>query len=81
VLVAHTYNPSYSGGRDQEDCSLKPDQANNSQNPISKKKTFTKIRLVEWIKVKAVGSNPSMQKKKKKRERLDLFLTPHTQMN
>jgi hypothetical protein len=22
--VAHTYNPSYSGGRDQEDCDLKP---------------------------------------------------------
>jgi hypothetical protein len=24
VLVAHTYNPSYSGERDQEDHSLKP---------------------------------------------------------
>jgi hypothetical protein len=24
VLVAHTCNPSYSGGRDQEDHSLKP---------------------------------------------------------
>jgi hypothetical protein len=24
--VAHTYNPSYSGGRDQEDCSSKPVQ-------------------------------------------------------
>jgi hypothetical protein len=23
MLVAHTCNPSYSGGRDQEDCSLK----------------------------------------------------------
>jgi hypothetical protein len=27
VLVAHTYNPSYSGGRDQEDNGLKPAQA------------------------------------------------------
>jgi hypothetical protein len=36
ALVAHTYNPSYSGGRDQEDRSLKPAQANSSQDPISK---------------------------------------------
>jgi hypothetical protein len=30
VLMAHTYNPSYSGGRDQEDHGLKPAQANSS---------------------------------------------------
>jgi hypothetical protein len=30
VLVAHAYNLSYSGGRDQEDHSSKPDQANSS---------------------------------------------------
>jgi hypothetical protein len=35
--VAHAYNPSYSEGRDQEDCSLKPAQANSSQDPILKK--------------------------------------------
>jgi hypothetical protein len=35
--VAHTYNPSYSGGRDQEDHGLKPAQANTSQDPILKK--------------------------------------------
>jgi hypothetical protein len=29
VLVAHTCNPSYSGGRDQEDHSLKPAWANS----------------------------------------------------
>jgi hypothetical protein len=34
--VVHTYNPSYSGGRDQEDHSLKPVQANSSWDPISK---------------------------------------------
>jgi hypothetical protein len=28
--VAHTYNPSYSGGSDQEDHGSKPTQANNS---------------------------------------------------
>jgi hypothetical protein len=30
VLVAHTCNPSYSGGRDQEDHDLKPTRANSS---------------------------------------------------
>jgi hypothetical protein len=34
--VAHAYNPSYSGGRDKEDCSLKPVQASSSRDPISK---------------------------------------------
>jgi hypothetical protein len=34
----HAYNPSYSGGRDQEDCALKPGWANGSGDPISKKK-------------------------------------------
>jgi hypothetical protein len=36
VLVAHVYNHSYSGGRDQEDCSLNPAQEYNLQDPISK---------------------------------------------
>jgi hypothetical protein len=35
--VAHAYNPSYSGGRDQEDCGLKPVRANSSRDPILKK--------------------------------------------
>jgi hypothetical protein len=35
-LVAHTCNPSYSGGRDQEACDWKPVQENGLQNPISK---------------------------------------------
>jgi hypothetical protein len=37
VLVAHACNPSYSGGRDQEDHSSKPARANSLQDPISKK--------------------------------------------
>jgi tRNA A22 N-methylase len=41
VLVAHTCNPSYTGGRDQEDRSLKPAWANSLRNPILKK-PFTK---------------------------------------
>jgi hypothetical protein len=35
--VAHAYNPSYSGSRDQEDRSSKPAQADSSRDPISKK--------------------------------------------
>jgi hypothetical protein len=31
------FNPSCSGGRDQEDCSSKPAQPNSSQDPVLKK--------------------------------------------
>jgi hypothetical protein len=34
--VALAYNPSYSGGRNQEDYSSKPAQANSSRDPIKK---------------------------------------------
>jgi hypothetical protein len=34
--VAHAYNPSYSGSREQEDLGSKPARANSSQDPISK---------------------------------------------
>jgi hypothetical protein len=34
--VAHAYNPSYSGGKDQNG-GLKPTGANSSQDPILKK--------------------------------------------
>jgi hypothetical protein len=37
VPVAHACNPSYLGGRDQEDPGSKPVQANNLRDPISKK--------------------------------------------
>jgi hypothetical protein len=60
-LVAHTWNPSYSGGRDQEDRSLKPAWANNSRDPILKKPN-TKKGLMEWLKVKALSSNPDTAK-------------------
>jgi hypothetical protein len=36
VPVAHICNPSYSGGRDQEDHSSKPARANSSQDSNSK---------------------------------------------
>jgi hypothetical protein len=49
--VAHTCNSSYSGGRDQEDCSSKLAGANSSQDTISKKKkkNHHKKGLVEWF--------------------------------
>jgi hypothetical protein len=61
--VAYAYNPSYSGSRDQEDSSSKPTQANSLQDPISKK-TYHNKGLVEWFKVQALSSNPSITKKK-----------------
>jgi hypothetical protein len=67
ALVAHTCNPSYSGGRDQEDCGLKSAQANGSQDPILKK-PFTKkgwwsgSRCRPWVQM------PKLQKYKKKKK-------------
>jgi hypothetical protein len=40
--VAHSCNPSYLGGRDQEDHCSKPPQANGLQDPILKKTHHTK---------------------------------------
>jgi hypothetical protein len=40
--VAHACNPSYSGGRDQEDHSLKPAQASSSRDPVLKKNLHRK---------------------------------------
>jgi hypothetical protein len=63
VLVARTCNPSYLGGSDQEGRSSKPAQTNSSWDPASKtkqnKKPFTKIGLVECLKVKVLSSSPS----------------------
>jgi hypothetical protein len=49
VLVAHAYNPSYSGGGDQEDHSSKSAWTNSLGDPILKK-PITKNGLVEWLK-------------------------------
>jgi hypothetical protein len=35
--MAHAYNPSYLGGRDQEDCGSKPTRANSSRDPLLSK--------------------------------------------
>jgi hypothetical protein len=58
ALVAHTYNPSYSGGRDQEDRSQP--KANSVQD-ASLKKTFTK-------KAQGIGPEFKPQYHKKKKE-------------
>jgi hypothetical protein len=58
-LVAHAYNPSYSGGRDQEDCGSKTVQANSLRETLSLKKkkkpsqTSQKKKkgMVEWLRV------------------------------
>jgi hypothetical protein len=63
--VAHTYNPSYSEGRDQEDHSMKPPWASSSQDPILKKPI---TKEVEWLKVKALNTNPSKAKRFFKKE-------------
>jgi pSer/pThr/pTyr-binding forkhead associated (FHA) protein len=63
--VAQAWNPSYSGGRDQEDQGLKPVQANSSQEPISKKNQH-KIGLVEWLEVGPEFKPQYREKKKKK---------------
>jgi hypothetical protein len=47
ALVAHACNPSYSGGRDQEDHGSKPAQVNRPYL----EKTLHKKGLVEWFKV------------------------------
>jgi hypothetical protein len=65
MLVAHTCNPNYSGGRDQEDLGWKPPQANSLQDPISKipntkKRTGGVAQVVERLhsKHEALRSNP-----------------------
>jgi hypothetical protein len=73
MLVAHTCNPSYSGGRAQEDHGLKPAWANIVRPYLKKKKTKIpknhKTRLVEWLNVKALSSNTTTAKKKKKKKK------------
>jgi hypothetical protein len=54
--VVHACNPSYSGGREQEDGSSKSAQANNSIRPYLEKTLYEK-GLVEWLKQSACLAN------------------------
>jgi hypothetical protein len=67
--MAQSYNPSYSGGRDQEDCGLKSTWAKSSDR-LYLEKPFTKTGLVKRLKVKALSSSPP---KKCQLERDELY--------
>jgi hypothetical protein len=64
--VAHASNPSYSGGRDQEDCGSKPVRANSSRDPI------LKIPITKRAGGETQGEGPEFKSQycKKKREKL-----------
>jgi hypothetical protein len=66
--VARACNPSYSEGSDQKNCSWKLVGANSFLRPYLEK-PFTKIGLVEWLKVKVLSSSPSMAKIKTRNKR------------
>jgi hypothetical protein len=59
--MAQVCNPHYSEGRDQEDHGSKPAQENSSAR-TDLEKTFTKLRLVEWLKVKGPEFKPQYSK-------------------
>jgi hypothetical protein len=58
---------SYPGGRDQEDCGLKPAQENSSRDPISK---IPNTKRADGV-AQGIGHEfkPQYHKKKKKKER------------
>jgi hypothetical protein len=56
--VAHACNPSYSGGRDQED-RVRRQPGQIVPETLCRKKTLTEIGLVEWLKLWVLSSNPS----------------------
>jgi hypothetical protein len=66
--VAHTCNPNYLEGRDQEDSGSKPTQE-NSLKSLSQKPLHTQKIGLEWLKVKALSSSPTTTKKKKKKKK------------
>jgi hypothetical protein len=61
VPVAHAYNPSYSGGRDQEDLCSKPVWANSLRDLISKTPITKRLSGV----AQGVGSELKLQYRKK----------------
>jgi hypothetical protein len=71
--VAHACNPSYSGGRDQEDHSSKPALGKQFSRPYLEKNPSYKrtdevspaVSMPDW-QHEALSSNPSAAKKKKK---------------
>jgi hypothetical protein len=67
--VTQACNPSYSGGRDQEDHSSKPAQGNSSRDPISKKKSQKRAGLV------AQGEGPEFKPQSHQKKKLGMWET------
>jgi hypothetical protein len=80
--VAHACNPSYSGGRDQEDYSLRPVWAKKKKKRERERETVSKIPNTQkkswWSgsscrallsNCEGLGSNPSTVKNKKEEEK------------
>jgi hypothetical protein len=70
--VTHSYNPSYSRSRDQEDHDSKPAWADCSRDPISNilntKRAVRVSQVIEHLpsKNEALSSKPTTEKKKKR---------------
>jgi hypothetical protein len=65
AVVTHACNPSYSGGRDQENQGLKPARASSSGDPISKKYPSQK-RAGGMVQGEGPKFRPQYHKKKQK---------------
>jgi hypothetical protein len=63
----HACNPSYSGGRDQEDTSSKPARANSYIRPYPKKKPSQKKD--PWGGSRCIGPEFKVQYHQKKKEK------------
>jgi hypothetical protein len=63
ALVICTFNPSYSGGKDQEDRGL-PAQGKSFSRPYLKK-TLHKIGWLSGLRYRPLSSSSSTRKKKK----------------
>jgi hypothetical protein len=68
ALVAHAGNPSYSAARDQEDCGLKPTQANGTCRPYLEKPHDKKKRAGGVAQGVGPEFKPQYHKKKKKKK-------------
>jgi hypothetical protein len=68
--VAHGCNPSYSGGKDQEDHGSNPAQANSSRDLILEKKTITKKRAGGVAQDIGPEFKPQYRQKKKKKVKM-----------
>jgi hypothetical protein len=72
--VTYTYNPSYSGGRDQEALGLRPTQGNSFQDPIWKKTHHKKKGWWSDSRCRPGVQAPVPQKKRKKKMNLHLLI-------